>query len=225
MFGYVAERQRRSGWVILSLLLILAFAWWIAVVEQRAGDSSSILRLGLAVAVGLSLPHFGHTYMIKRRRRGHKDEARSAEGEGGAETEAEGQPTAEESPTEDLPRTYGEIFNADQPDFDEGGLPPWAEGEGWQAEDNERAEMETEGQPPAEELSEEQASPSEEGVLADQADLDGTADLEAIQADLEVQESLRRLREEFKARAKEAELRVKQRQAELDQAQSNPTTP
>jgi hypothetical protein len=223
MFGYVAERQQRSGWVILPLLFILAFAWWIAVVAQRAGESGNILRLGLAVAVGLSLPNLGYTYMMKRRRR-HKDEAKSAEGEGGPDTEADGQPTAEES-SEDRPLTYGEIFNPDQPDLDDGGLPPWVEGEGWHAEGNESEGEGTEGQSPAEEPSEEHAPTSEEGVFADQTDLGETVDLEAIQADLEAQESLRRLREEFKARAMEAELRVKQRQAELDQAESNPTTP
>ena len=61
----------------------------------------------------------------------------------------------------------------------------------------------------------------EEDGQALEADLDEADDrVEALDADGDSQDHLRRMREEFKARAEEAALRVKQREAELHEAAS-----
>ena len=168
MFGHVAGRQRRSRWAILSFLFALAFAWS-AVMGERSG-LWSILRLGLAVGLGISLLRLVLTLVSSRSlRRGQENDKWRAEGDEGAEMEAEGQPPADEPPAED------------------------------------------------------RAPTSEEDLQVLQPDSDGAVDqVEAPEADVESQDSLQRMREEFKARAKEAELRVKQREAELDEAASAP---
>ena len=62
----------------------------------------------------------------------------------------------------------------------------------------------------------------EEGQALD-ADLDEAVDrVDALDADGDSEDHLRRMREEFKARAEEAALRVKQREAELHEAASAP---
>jgi hypothetical protein len=221
MFGHVAGRQRRSRWAILSFLFALAFAWSFAVMGERSG-LWSILRLGLAVGLGISLLRLVLTLVSSRSlRRGQEDEERRAEGDEGAEMEAEGQPPTEEPSTEKRALTYEEVFQV-QPNIDLGSLAPAPEDEEWQAEGDEG--MEAEGQPPAEEPpTEDRAPTSEEDLQALQPDSDGAVDqVEAPEADVESQDSLQRMREEFKARAKEAELRVKQREAELDEAASAP---
>jgi len=151
MFGHAAGRQRRSLWAILSFLFALAFAWSFAVMGERSGGPWIILRVGLAVGLGISLLRLVLTLVSSRRLR-----------------------RAQES--------------------DE-----------WRAEADEGAEIEAEGQPPVEEPPAEERAPTE-----------------AVEADVESQEALRRMREEFKARAEEAELRVKQREAELEEAPSAP---
>ena len=170
MFGHVAGRQRRSRWAILSFLFALAFAWSFAVMGERSG-LWSILRLGLAVGLGISLLRLVLTLVSSRSlRRGQENEEWRAKADEGAEMEAEGQPPAEEPPTEDRAPTS-----------------------------------------------------DEEDLQVLQPDSDGAVDqVEAPEADVESQDSLQRMREEFKARAKEAELRVKQREAELDEAASAP---
>jgi len=226
MFGYVAGRQRRSQWLIVSFLFALAFA----VSFAGTGGFWSMLRLGLAVGLGVSLLRFGLTFVSSRRLRRAQEEGEwQAKGDEGSEMEAEGQPPAEEPPTEKR-ATYGEIFEV-QPDVDGGSLAgaPEDEEQAEQAEDerqaegDEGAEMEAEGQPPAEEPPTEEGAPtSEDDLQALQPDFDGAVDqVEALEADVESQELLRK-REEFKARAKEAELRVKQREAELHEAASAP---
>jgi len=184
----------------------------------------SLLRLVLAFVSSRSL------------RRAQENDEWRAEGVERAEMEAEGQPPAEEPPTQ-IRATYEEIFQV-QPNVDGGSLAGAPEDEEWQAEQakdewqaegDEGTEMEAEGQPPAEEPpteeppTEEPAPTSEEDLQALQPDSDGAVDqVKAPETDVEPQESLRRMREEFKARAKEAELRVKQREAELHEAASAP---
>jgi len=188
MSGHVAKRRRRWPWAILSFLFALAFAWSFAVTEERVGDIWSILRIGSAVALGISLLLLVRAFISSRRhRRAQKDDGRRAEGD-------EGQP-----PTEQRAPTYEEVFGL-EPDLDEGNLP--------------RA--------PGDELpAEEHAPTSDEDVQALHADLEEPVDnVEALDADGESQENLRRIREEFKARAEEAALRVKLREAELHEAAS-----
>jgi hypothetical protein len=221
MFGHVARRERRSRWVILSFLFALALAWSFAVMGERAGGFW-ILRLGLAVGLAASLLRLVLTLVSSRsHRRAQKDDEWRAEGDEGADMEAE--PAAEEPPTEKRALTYQEIFQL-QPNVDGGSLPPAPEDDERQAEGDEGADMEAEGEPPAEEPpTEEHAPTSEEDLQALQPDSDGAVDqVEALEADVESQDSLQLMREKFKARAKEAELRVKQREAELDEAPSAP---
>jgi hypothetical protein len=216
MFGHVAGRQRRSRWAILSLLFALAFAWSFAVMGDQIGDSWTILRLGLALGLGISLLRLLLTVVSSRRHRRAQTERPGME--------AEGQPSAEEPSTEKRALTYEEVFQV-KPNIDLGSLAPAPEDEEWQAEAEEGADMEAEGQPPAEEPPTEDRSPTsdEEDLQALQPDPDGAVDqVEAPEADVESQDSLQRMREEFAARAKEAELRVKQREAELDEAASAP---
>jgi hypothetical protein len=132
---------------------------------------------------------------------------------------ADGEQPGEQAPTEERAPTYEEVFGL-EPDLDEESLPRAPEDEGRPGDEG--AEMEAEGQPSAEQLAAEERAPtSEEDVQALDADLDEAVDqVEALDADGESQEQLRRIREEFKARAEEAALRVKQREAELHEAAS-----
>lgn len=224
--GHIAGREHRSLWVISSFLLALGLVWSRAVMDERAGGGSwDSLRLGVVVALAVALLPLGPTFMFaRRRRRAQKEDERAAEGDGGAEPGADGQP-AGETPTEEHPVTYGEIFGGIQLGPDEGSSAPAPEDEEPQAEGGEGTEIEAEGQPPSDETkTEEEAPTSEEDVQTIPPDLDGGAEVEAIQADLETQESLRRMREQFAARAKEAELRIKQREAELHEVPSAPTS-
>ncbi len=223
MFGHFAGRQRRSRWAILSFLFVLAFAWSFAVMGERAGGLWIILRLGLAVGLGISLLRLVLTFVSSRSlRRAQENEEWRAEGDEGAEMEAGGQ-SPEEPLTEERALTYQEIFQV-QPNVDGGSLARAPEDDERQAEGDEGAEMEAEGEPPAEEPpTEEHAPTSEEDLQVLQPDSDGAVDqVEAPEGDVESQDSLQRMREMFKARAKEAELRVKQREAELDEAPSAP---
>jgi len=211
MSGHVAKRRRRWPWAILSFLFALAFAWSFAVTEERVGDIWSILRIGSAVALGISLLLLVRAFISSRRhRRAQKDDGRRAEGDEATEMGAEGQ---EHGPT------YEEVFGL-EPDLDAGSLPGAPEDGGWPGDEG--AVMEAEGQPSAEQLAPEEGAPtSDQDVQALHADLDdGVDQVEAAGADGESQENLRRIREEFKARAEEAALRVKQREAELHEAAS-----
>jgi len=190
MSGHVAKRRRRWPWAIQSLLFALAFASSFAVTEERLGDVWSILRIGSAVALGISLLLLVHALISSRRhRRAQKDDGRRAEGD-------EGQP-----PTDQRGPTYEEVFGL-EPDLDEASLPRAPGDEGWPGD-------------------EENAPSSDEDVQAPHADLEEALDqVEALDADGESQEHLRRMREEIKARAEEAALRVKRREAELHEAAS-----
>ena len=226
MFGHVAGRKRRSRWAILSFLFALALAWSLAAMREQ-----TILWVGLAVGLGISLLL---TFISSRRlRRARKNDVR--------EMGADGQALEEESTEKRL--TYEEVFQV-QLNVDDASLAGAQEDEEWQAQGDEAAEIEAEGQPLAEEsLAEEHALTSEEDLQALEPELDGAVDLvepdeadvepvEAVEADVEPvealkvddesQDALQRMREEFAARAKEAELRVKQREAELDEAGSAP---
>ena len=214
MSGHVAKRRRRWPWAILSFLFALAFASSFAVMEERVDDVWNILRIGSAVGLGISLLLLVRALISSRRlRRAQKDDGRRAEGDEGAETGAEGQQPGEQPPT------YEEVFGL-EPDLDAGSLPRAPGDEGWPGDDG--AETEAEAQPWAEQLpAEEHAPTSDEDVQALHADLDEAVDqVEALDADGDSQEHLRRMREQIKARAEEAALRVKQREAELHEAAS-----
>ncbi|MCI0636130.1 MAG: hypothetical protein L0206_19775 [Actinobacteria bacterium] len=167
---------------------------------ERVGGVWSILRIGSAVGLGISLLLLVRAFISSRRlRRAQEDDGRRQEGDEGAEMGAEGQQPGEQPPTEQRAPTYEEVFGLEL-DLDAGSLPRAPEDEGWPADEG--AVTEAEGQPSAEQLP------------ADQ--------VKALDADGESQEHLRRIREEFKARAEEAALRVKQREAELHEAASAP---
>ena len=196
MSGQVAKRRRRWPWAILSFLFALAFASSFAVMEERVDDVWSILRIGSAVGLGISLLLLVRAFISSRRlRRAQKDAGRRAEGDEGAEKGAEGQQPGEQPPT------YEEVFGL-EPDLDAGSLPRAPGDEGWPGD-------------------EEHAPTSDEDVQALHADLDEAVDqVEALDADGDSQQHLRRIREQIKARAEEAALRVKQREAELHEAAS-----
>ena len=220
MSGHVVGRQRRWPWAILSLLFAVAFVWSFAVSAERIGGVSTILRIGLGVALVLSLLRLLVVFISSRRaRRARKADRLRAEGDEGAETEADGQQPAGQPSTEERAPTYEEVFGAEL-ELDVEGLPLAPEDEEWSG--GEGAEVEAEGQPPAEQPpTEESAASAEEELQPLHADLDEAVDrVEAVDTDGEFQEHLRRMREEFKARAEEAALRVKQREAELHEAAS-----
>jgi len=231
MFGHVAGRKRRSRWAILSLLLALALIWSFAAMREQ-----TILWVGLAVGLGISLliPFVSS----RRHRRARKNDER--------ETQAEGQ--ASEEASTDRRLTYEDVFQV-QLNVDDASLAGAHGDEERPAEVDEAMEIEAEGQPSAEEpvvqealaeealaeeaFAEDRSPTSEEDIQALEPDLDGAVDdVEAVEADVEPvkalevddesQDALQRMREQFAARAKEAELRVKQREAELDEAGSAP---
>jgi hypothetical protein len=224
----------------------------LAVVEAQTGDLWSMLRLGSAFGLAVSLLLLGLTFVSSKGPvRAPEDDERARlderqEGDEGAEMKVEGQQPGEQPPTEQRAPTYEEVFGL-QPDLDAGSL-PGAHGDRERPGD-EGAVMEAEGQPAAEQLpAEERAPTSEEDVPALQADLDEAVDhVKALDADGESQEStgqwseefqdmfrdmarggdsqtqeIRQRREEFKTRAKQAELRLKKLDAELHEAPSAP---
>jgi hypothetical protein len=226
MFGHVAGRPRRWPWVVLSFLFAMAFASSFAVMEvatevQIDDDVLSIIRIGTAVGLGLSLLLLLLT--SRRRRRAKAEEKRRAAGNGGMEGR---------SPAEKHVQTYEEVFGV-QHDLDEEGLPRAPEGEESLSEEWQNAEeMMVEG----EALSSEQqepaevpAPPSKEDLQPLQSDVDGSGDnvesvdqVESEDADVDSDDHLRKIREEFKARVEEAALRVKQREGDPHEAASAP---
>jgi hypothetical protein len=233
MFGHVAGRKRRSRWAILSFLLALALAWSLAAMREQ-----TIVWVGLAVGLGISLLITFVSSRRLRRARKHDDQ----------ETQAERQ-TSDESST-DKRLTYEEVFQV-QLNVDDASLAGVQEDEESPAEVDEAVEIEAEGEPIVEEpiveealaeealaeeaFTEEHAPTSEEDIQALEPDVDGEVDhveavevetdaepVEALEVDDESNDALQKMREAFAARAKEAELRVKQREAELDEAASAP---
>lgn len=217
MSGHVVARKRRWPWAILSLLFAVAFAWSFAV----TADGRTMLQIGLAVGLVLSLLRLALTSISSRRvRRAQEADERHAEGDEGTETEAD-----ESQPADDRAPTYEEVFGVDV-ELDEDSLPIAPEKEGWSG--GEGAGVEAEGQLPSEASTEGSSHTSEEDLQPVPADLDESVDQvepvhtddESVDTDDEFQEHLRRMREEFRARAEDAALRVKQREAELHEAAS-----
>jgi hypothetical protein len=224
MFGHVAGRPRRWPWVVLSFLFAMAFASSFAVMEvttevQIDDDVLSIIRIGTAVGLGLSLLLL--LFTSRRRRRAKAEEKRRAAGGDGME-----------SPAEKHVQTYEEVFGV-QHDLDEGGLPRAPEGDESLHEEWQNAEeMMVEGDElPSEqqESTEVPAPPSEEDLQPLQADVVGPVDsvesvdhVESEDADVDSDEHIRKIREEFKARVEEAALRVKQREGDPHEAASAP---
>lgn len=210
MLGNVG-RHRWWPWAILFLLFALTFVWSFAVMGDQGGDVWSVLQIGSAAGAGIALLFLVLTSISSRRRR-------RAEHEKGSETGADEQQPGEEPPTTP---TYEEVFGVELgiaeerlPDATEDGDKEWT-GE-------EDAQLEAEAQGWAEQLPAEEHAPTSEGDgQALQADLEADDRVEALEADGDPEDNLRRMREEFKARAEEAALRVKQREDELHEAASS----
>lgn len=192
MFGHVAGRQRRWRWVILSFLFALAFVWSFAVMREETGGIWSMLRLGSAVAGGISLLGLVLSFVPSKGRGEQEDNERPSQADGTAEMGSEEQAQADGS-TEGSSDTDEEVFDP-QVSVAEDGHPSAGEGEEWPADDR-------------------------GGV--DVADPDGAVEQgETHDADVSADDHLQRMREQFKARAEEAALRVKQREAELQKTAS-----
>jgi len=189
-------RHRRWPWAILFVLFALTFVWSFAVMGDEVDSVWRILLIVSAVGAGISLLLLVLMFISSRRHR-------RAEGDEGSQMGAEGE-QPEDQPT--TAPTYEEVFG-----LNEGSLPSAPEDKEWT--DDEEAELEAEARSWAAE---------EDGQALD-ADLDEAVDqIDALDADGDPQDHLRRMREEFKARAEEAALRVKQREAELHEAASAP---
>ena len=209
MLGNVG-RHRRWPWAVLFVLFALTFAWSFAVMGDQVGGLWSILLIVSAVGAGIALLLLVLMFISSRRHR-------RAEREEGSETGADEQQPGEQPAT---PPTYEEVFGLDR-GLDEGGLPRAPEDEEWTGDED--AQLEAEAQGWTGQPAEEPAPTSEEEGQALDADLDEAVDrVDALDADGDSQDHLRRMREEFKARAEEAALRVKQREAELHEAASVP---
>ena len=134
MSGNNVGRKRNWPWVVLSALFALAFVWSFA----GAGGVWSILRIGSAIGLGACLLRLILLSVSSRRLRRAQDEGGRAEGEGPssedqspapeddqlpadewAEIEPEGQPSAEEPPTEEPVPTSEADVQALDVDIDE----------------------------------------------------------------------------------------------------------
>lgn len=209
-------RHRQWPWAILFVLFALTFVWSFAVMGDQGGDVWSILQIGSAAGAGIALVFLVLTSISSRRRRRAEREKGS---EMGSEMGAGEQQPGEEPPT---PPTYEEVFGVEL-GLDEERLPDASANEDNEWKGEEDAQLEAEAQGWAEQLpAAEHAPTSEEDGQALEADLDEADDgVEALGADGDPEDNLRRMREEFKARAEEAALRVKQREDELHEAASS----
>jgi hypothetical protein len=231
MFGHVAGRQHRARWVILSILFALGVAWSYTVMGNETGDSWTLLRVGLAVGLGVSVLRLIVKSVSSKRHRRKEGQQESGQREG------EGQLTEDRA---DRRPTYEEVFGVNL-NIDEDTLAIANEDEEWEEETAEGAQMEAEGdaqmeaeaEPSAEEEFRVEEQVEEPATTAEaEADVQPEEDVEHVEAgvepvaapavDSDTQDALQRMREEFKARAREAEERVKQREAELDEAASTP---
>jgi hypothetical protein len=172
---------------------ILSFLFALALASSFADmeeQVGDVLRIGSAVGLSISLLLLVRAFISSRRHR-------RAQKDDGPQAEGD----EEQPPTEQRAPTYEEVFGLEL-DLDAEGLPPAPADEGWPGDD-------------------EHAPTSGEDVHPLHADVGEAVDqVEALDADGESQENLRRIREEFKARAEEAALRVKLREAELHEAAS-----
>jgi hypothetical protein len=197
----------------LFVLFALTFVWSFAVMGDQVGGLWSILLIVSAVGAGIALLLLVLMFISSRRHR-------RAEREEGSATGTDEQQTGEQPAT---PPTYEEVFGLER-GLDEGGLPRAPEDpedEEWTGDED--AQLEAEAQGWTGQPAEERAPTSEEEGQALDADLDEAVDrVDALDADGDSEDHLRRMREEFKARAEEAALRVKQREAELHEAASAP---
>ena len=188
----------------------------LAVVEAQTGDSWSMLRLGSAVGLTVSLLLFGLTFVPSRRVRPAPSSFDHEVVDEGAGKGAGGPDPAEEHPAEGLTPTYEEIFGlqhgvdqtVDQHEAPEG------DPETFDGDPEGRAEdPETDGDPEGR-----QADPEAvKSIRQWHEDYQGMVDEE-----LKTQELMRQRREEFKARAEAAALRVKKQDAELQEATPTP---
>jgi hypothetical protein len=196
MSGHVAKPRRRWPWAILSFLFALAFAWSLAVMGERVGGFWSILRIGSAVGLGISLLLLVRAFISSatpRRARTTDGGRRATKGRGGWGRRAERAHLKRSSVSNSI--STREVFpraGDERPETMAGRRRRWRWGN------------------------------LRKGCSGSHADLDEAVDqVEAAGADGESQENLRRIREEFKARAEEAALRVKLREAELHEAASS----
>jgi hypothetical protein len=230
---------------MLSFLFAVGLAWSFSVVGDRVGDTWGFLRLGLTIALIVSIGRLGAVYMKSRRRR-RKEAEREAEREA-EQSEAQG----------DQRLTYGEIFYGTPPDPD-GHFDPQDESAESESESESETAMEDDEAVHAdvdahadvvdeddevevevirndaaeaefdEAFAESDAvEPVDQGQEddLDQFDQGDTIEVSDIASDLEADDSLQRMREEFKARAREAQLRLQQRDAESHEAPAAPNSP
>jgi hypothetical protein len=199
MSGNIAGRQRKWPWAFLSFLFAMTFAFAVS----QVGGVWSIVRIGSAVGLGISVLVLVIRVISSRRLRRAEENVAGAEGDEVAETE----PDAEEGP-----RTYEEVFGL-QPHLDTDGLPPAPEDEeAWAGNEVEETGIDAE----------ETGVDAEafEASEAEASEVEGSeAEVETLEADGGLQDDLQRMREEFRARAEQAALRVKQREAEPQDAE------
>ena len=191
----------------------------LAVVEAQSGNLWSLVRLGSAFGMVVSLLFLGLTF-VPSRRLGRAREPQEGpghgerhEGDAGTEMTAGGRP--EEPPTAASVPTYEEVFGPsdelDQTVEEEGDL----EGEA------------LEGDPEAAEADPEAAEADPEAREADPEAVESIrrwdeAYENQVNEELQTQELMRQRREEFKARAEAAALRAKKQEAELQEARPTP---
>ena len=191
----------------------------LAVVEAQTGNLWSMVRLGSAFGLVVSLLFLSLSFVPSRRlgrARDHKvgtghDERQ--EGDAGTEMNAFGHP--EEPPAAASVPSYEEVFGLpdelDQTVEEEGDLEGGAlEGDPEAAEgDPEAAEADSEAR---------EADPEAEESIRRWDE----AYENQVNEELQTQELMRQRREEFKARAEAAALRVKKQEAELQDARPTP---
>ena len=184
------------------------------VVETQTGDLWSMVRLGSALGLVVSLLFLGLTFVPSRRSgRARDHEERPERGErrdddAGAKTNAEGQP--KESPTEASAPSYEEVFGL-QHELDQ-----TVEQDGDLEGDPEALE----GDPEAREAEPQAREP--DPVALESIRRWDEAYEDEVHEELQTQELMRQRREEFKARAEAAALRVKKLEAEPHEAPPTP---
>ena len=215
MSGNIAGRQRKWPWAFLSFLFAMIFAFAVS----QVGGVWSIIRIGSAVGLVISLLVLVLKVISSRRLARAEGNAVRAEGDQAAETGAEGQ-QQDQSSAEGGPRTYEEVFGL-KPDLDAEGLPPAPEDEvEWAGDEVAETVADDEAIEAAE------ADASEVEVETHEVEVEThEAEVETHEADGGPQDDLQRIREEFRARAEQAAIRVKQRKAEPQDAEPQDAEP